>query len=82
MRRYNIENRKDAPECMDEPTFDELPFGHTWAESGPKVHETASGMFGALFIILFGSPFWVQVYLHSMKDSVYFCTKVLEEDCF
>ena len=57
MRRYNIENRKDAPECMDEPTFDELPFGHTWAESGPKVHETASGMFGALFIILFGSPF-------------------------
>ena len=28
MRRYNIENRKDAPECMDEPTFDELPFGH------------------------------------------------------
>ena len=57
MRRYNIENRKDAPECMDEPTFDELPFGDTWAESGPKVHETASGMFGALFIILFGSPF-------------------------
>ena len=59
MRRYNIENRKGAPECMDEPTFDELPFGHTWDESDPKFSDLIGegGVLGALFLTAFGTPF-------------------------
>ena len=59
MRRYNIENRKDAPECMDEPTFDELPFGHTWDEGDPTFSELSDvgGVLGALFLTAFGTPF-------------------------
>ena len=59
MRRYNIENRKDAPECMDEPTFDELPFGDTWDEGDSTFSELSDvgGVLGALFLTAFGTPF-------------------------
>ena len=59
MRRYNIENRKDAPECMDEPTFDELPFGDTWDEGDPTFSDLSDvgGVLGALFLTAFGTPF-------------------------
>ena len=59
MRRYNIENRKDVPECMDEPTFDELPFGDTWDGGDPTFSELTDvgGVLGALFLTAFGTPF-------------------------
>ena len=44
---------------MDEPTFDELPFGHTWDEGDPKFSDLTGegGVLGALFLTAFGTPF-------------------------
>ena len=53
MRRYNIENRKEGPECMDDPTdVDAWEFGPTSSELSD-----VGGVLGALFITAFGTPF-------------------------
>ena len=54
MRRYNIENRKVARECMDDDYQPDLS-----GEGGPTFSELSGegGVLGALFMTAFGSPF-------------------------